>query len=61
MILDKFQVYFQAGIKSCWLVVPAIQSVSVFSPPDNTQTFNTNNEVIDEVVGIRLPIQLIFS
>jgi Uma2 family endonuclease len=61
-ILAKFQAYFALGIKSCWLVIPAIKAITIYPQPDQSKTFGTNDtEIIDEVVDIRLPIQEIFG
>ncbi|RKZ49044.1 MAG: hypothetical protein DRR08_31285 [Candidatus Parabeggiatoa sp. nov. 2] len=60
-ILAKFKAYFALGIKSCWLVVPPIKTVAVYSQPSHYKTFVMDmTEVIDEVMDIRLPIQKIF-
>ncbi len=58
-ILDKFEIFFDAGIKSCWLVEPAIGVVAVYSSLDNSHTFSSG-EIIDEVMDIRLPLEDIF-
>jgi len=61
-ILAKFQAYFALGIKSCWLVIPAIKAITIYPQPDQSKTFGTNDsEIIDEVMDIRLPIQKIFG
>jgi Uma2 family endonuclease len=59
-ILEKFKAYFELGIKSCWLVDPAINTVTVYSSIDHWQTFS-NGEVIDDTVGLRLAIDEIFA
>jgi Uma2 family endonuclease len=59
-IVNKFQVYFQGGIKSCWLVDPLQGSVVVFSSPDNAQTFTTGG-LIDKTLDIDIPIDELFK
>jgi Uma2 family endonuclease len=59
-ILEKFRLYFQLGVQSCWLVLPPLQAVSVFSSPQKEQTF-TQGEVMDSVLNIRLAIEKIFA
>ena len=59
-ILETFRLYFQLGVKSCWLVLPPLQAVSVFSSSQKEQTF-TQGDVIDSVLNIRLAIEKIFS
>ncbi len=59
-ILDKFKVFFEAGIKSCWLVIPVAQAVMVYSSLESAKTFNSGN-VVDENLNIKLSLQEIFS
>lgn len=59
-ILQKFRVYFALGIQSCWLVDPATEIVAVYTAMDRHQTFH-KNEVIDDVLGIRLPLHQLFA
>jgi Uma2 family endonuclease len=61
-LLAKFKAYFALGIKSCWLVMPAIRAITTYSPPLNFKTFAMNDiEIIDEIIDIRLPMQKIFG
>jgi Uma2 family endonuclease len=61
-IIAKFQAYFALGIKSCWLVMPAIKSITVYSQPNQHKTFDINDdEVIDEMMDIHLFIRQIFG
>jgi len=60
-IIAKFQAYFTLGVKSCWLVIPATESITVYSQAKQYKTFGTDaTELIDEVMDIRLPIQKVF-
>lgn len=59
-LMDKFKVYFEAGVKSCWLVIPIARAVVVLSGPDKAETFATG-EVVDNVLDIRLPIKDVFA
>ncbi|MFO1372004.1 MAG: Uma2 family endonuclease [Candidatus Competibacteraceae bacterium] len=59
-ILNKFRVYFALGVRSCWLVEPAIGAVAVYHDLDKPRTFSSG-EVIDEVAGIRLLVEEIFG
>ncbi len=60
-ILAKFDAYFALGIQSCWLVTPALESITVYSQPDQFNTFDMNDtEIVDEVINIHLPLHKIF-
>jgi len=59
-ILEKFSTYFELGVKSCWLVLLPLQSVSVFSTANQEQTFS-QDELVDSVLNIHLTIKSIFQ
>ncbi len=60
-IIAKFKAYFALGVKSCWLVVPANESVTVYSTPHQFRTFGTDaKEIVDDTLDIHLPIQKLF-
>ncbi|SFF50858.1 Uma2 family endonuclease [Thermoflexibacter ruber] len=59
-LIDKFEEYFNAGVKSCWLVIPNLEIVEVFT--GNTlqkQTFTQGN-IIDNSSNISLSFDKIF-
>jgi len=59
---DKIHAYFDLGIKSCWLVIPDIQLISVYEKSGKFKNFDmSDTEVIDEVMDIHLPIQKVFG
>ena len=58
-VLGKFPVYFQAGIKSCWLIIPPAQTVTVYAAPGQGRIFRTGN-VVDPVLKIEIPLDEIF-
>lgn len=60
IIIEKFKVYFALGIKSCWLVYPSAATVAVYSSLDEFKAFSAG-DVVDERIGIRLPVAEIFS
>jgi Uma2 family endonuclease len=61
-IIKKFKAYFAIGIKSCWLVMPAIKSITIYTKLDQYKTFDINdNEIIDKTMDIHLSAQKIFS
>ncbi|EDN69545.1 conserved hypothetical protein [Beggiatoa sp. PS] len=60
-IFAKFKAYFALGVQSCWLVVPSMEIIDIYSQSKQHQTFTMkDSEMIDEVMDIRLPIQKIF-
>jgi len=60
-LVRKIKALFALGVKSCWLVVPTLTQISVYSQPKSYKTFNLNDtELVDEVMEIHLPIQKVF-
>ena len=60
-LINKLKAYFALEVKSCWLVIPATESITIFSQPKQYKTFGTNTtEIVDEVMNIHLPLQKVF-
>jgi Uma2 family endonuclease len=61
-LLNKFKAYFALGVKSCWLAVPSLEAIKVYSPGNQYRTFSfDSHEMIDEVMNIRLPLVQVFQ
>ncbi len=61
-IVNKFKAYFALNIKSCWLVMPEVKSLVIYTQIDKFQTFDMNDEEIaDEIMDIHLPIEKVFK
>lgn len=62
-LIRKIHAYFELGVSSCWLVMPTLDEIRVFSQPRTYQTYglHRDTEVVDDVMGIRLPVVSIFS
>ncbi len=62
MLKNKVYAYFALGVKSCWLAIPSIEAIDIYSQPKQHRTFTMNDtEVIDEPLDIHLPIQKVFK
>lgn len=58
---DKIRVYFELGVKSCWLVIPDVKLISVCTKQGDFTNFDMrDDEVIDKVMDIHLSIPKIF-
>lgn len=62
-LLRKFDAFFSLGVRSCWLVMPALEEVRVFSAPSAYKIFDVqrDREVWDEMMEIRLAVGKIFQ
>jgi Uma2 family endonuclease len=59
---DNIRAYFDLGVKSCWLVIPDAQLISIYAKQGGFRNFDMRDtEVIDEVMDIHLPIQKVFG
>lgn len=59
---NKLYAYFTLGVKSCWLVIPSIEAIAVYSQPKQHRTFvMSDTELVDEVIDIHLPIKKVFQ
>ncbi len=59
-MLDKADKYFAHGVKSCWILQPELQIISVLHPQTPPKTF-TSGMVQDSAVGIEIPIEEVFE
>ena len=59
-ITDKAAQYFAHGVKSCWIVQPELQTISVLHPGEKPRTFDSGL-VEDNAIGIELPIEEVFE
>lgn len=60
-ILKKINRYFNAGVQSCWFVMPGFRAISVYSSINNYEFFTSDMTLIDQATGIELPLTEIFS
>jgi Uma2 family endonuclease len=61
-ILGKFKAYFALGVKSCWLIIPANEVITIYSAQGGFESFGSkDSEVVDKVLDIRLPKPKIFG
>ncbi|MEZ4884143.1 MAG: Uma2 family endonuclease [Chitinophagales bacterium] len=60
-LVDKSTSFFASGVKSYWLVVPPVQTVYVFSEPDEFEIFSKLDVLKDGQLGIELKLGEVFS
>jgi len=60
-LIEKFGAYFSLGVKSCWLIDPITRTVHVYSSMENWTSFLTKDELVDDVLDIRIPVAKIFE
>ncbi len=60
-MVDKTFGYFAFGVKSCWVVFPAMQGVAVYSAPGTYQYFHGGDILKDTTLDIQLELNKIFA
>ena len=60
-LTDKARVYFQAGVKSCWIVLPDQQGVFIYSAPNEYEYFHGKDRLHDPATGIELELAPLFE
>lgn len=59
-VMEKVDVYFRNGVKSCWVVAPPLHTVSILGPGGPVETFHTG-EAKDPVTGLTADLARVFS
>ncbi|OQY45015.1 MAG: hypothetical protein B6242_11505 [Anaerolineaceae bacterium 4572_78] len=59
-LTDKFKLYFEAGIPSCWFVQPFPNMIAICTTPEDIKTFSSG-DVIDETLDICFPLKDLFE
>ncbi len=60
-LVNKASLYFQHGAKSCWLVIPSLENIYVFSSPEHYNIFRSSQTLTDAALGLELELSKIFS
>jgi len=58
-LTSKIKIYLNAGVQSCWLVVPTTRSIAVCNDLESVITYG-QGQVVDEKLDIRLELKDIF-
>jgi Uma2 family endonuclease len=60
-LVAKSYRYFEAGVKSYWLVLPDLTSIYVFSAPNEYEVFAKKGTLKDTQLNIELDLEAIFK
>ena len=60
-MVAKTNIYFRFGVKSCWVVLPSLRAVMVFSGPGQYQFFYHDDTLVDPQTGFELPLATVFA
>jgi Uma2 family endonuclease len=59
-LIIKAGKYFQHGVKSCWLVLPGLDNIYVFSTVNAYQIFRAEDTLVDTALNISFPLGDVF-
>lgn len=60
-LVEKIRdIYFPAGVKSSWIIIPPLKTVHIFYPDSPTETFTTG-VIHDKATGVELRLEEIFK
>jgi Uma2 family endonuclease len=59
-LMRKTDAYLAAGVKSCWIVQPAFETITVFEPGQKPATYSAG-EVTDPTTGITIQVEEVFQ
>ena len=57
----KARQYFAHGVQSCWLVLPPLGNIYVYSSPTQYQIFRDYETLHDTILGIEIPLSEVFE
>jgi Uma2 family endonuclease len=58
-IINKFKVYFDIGVKSCWYIDPTLEIALVYKESLESEAFH-NTDLNDSTLGINIPLNKVF-
>ena len=60
MVMDKVDIYFAFGVKSCWVVSPTMHSIQILTA-DGGETVLNSGTATDPVTGLTADLAAVFS
>ena len=60
-MVDKAAVYFQFGVKSCWIIQPRVKGIFVFDRLNHYQYFHHDDTLKDPNLDLELSLSTIFA
>lgn len=60
-LTTKARDYFKHGVKSCWIVIPPLGNIYVFSSPEEYKIFLKTETLTDPILDISFPVKGVFE
>ncbi len=61
VMVEKTAVYFAFGVKSCWVILPSIRAVMVYSAPERYRFFHDDETLHDATLNLDVPLSAVFE
>ncbi len=58
-LIRKALAYLEAGVKACWIVQPALETIAVILPDRKPEVYSSG-EVTDPGTGIKVEVEEVF-
>lgn len=59
-VMQKVVAYLDAGVKTCWVLVPPLRTITIYHPGKPPETFSTGMAV-DSATGLRAEVAEVFT
>jgi Uma2 family endonuclease len=59
-MIDKAIQFFDFGVKSCWVVVPAMKGIAVYTDSEHYQFFHHDDLLKDNTLNIEIELSKVF-
>lgn len=60
-LVSKAHGYFEHGVQSCWIVLPSVGNIYVFSSPDDYEIFKSGETLLDKKMGVEIEVGKVFE
>ena len=58
-LIQKAETYFEAGVQSCWIVQPVLETIVVLLP-GGKPLYHIAGDVTDPVTGVTVQVEEVF-
>jgi Uma2 family endonuclease len=59
-LIDKAKIYFENGVQSYWLVIPALKNIHVFTSPQKYEIYKDDSVLEDKTLHIQVDLSKVF-
>ena len=60
-VMEKVEYYLKSGVKACWVVNPALRTITIYAADGTDHTFVPGQQAVDPAIGIAADVTAVFS